>query len=206
MKASAMSEPYVNDALRALEAVVPLARIAGRLVGVNGLLLECVGCTLATGQLCRIEGADNTLIDAQVVGFNHKATLLMPLKHPFGLVAGARVFPVEQESALQIGHGWLGRILNGMGEPLDDLGRLAGEDTLPLQAPPINPLTRRPVEEPLDVGVRAINSMLTIGKGQRVGLMAGSGVGKSVLLGMITRATNAQVVVVGLIGERGREV
>src|SRR5690606_25861443 len=101
---------------------------------------------------------------------------------------------------------WLGRVVNGLGEPLDDLGPLGGSDPLPAQLPTINPLKRKPVTEPLDVGVRAINALLTIGKGQRVGLFAGSGVGKSVLLGMITRYTKADVVAVGLIGERGREV
>lgn len=105
-----------------------------------------------------------------------------------------------------ISESWLGRVVNGLGEPLDAKGRLTGNDVLPSQAPSINPLTRQSVNQPLDVGVKAINGLLTIGKGQRVGLMAGSGVGKSVLLGMITRQTKADIVVVGLIGERGREV
>jgi len=107
---------------------------------------------------------------------------------------------------LLIGPSWLGRIVNGLGEPMDGLGRLGGEHPLPAQPPKINPLKKMPVQEPLDVGVRAINGLLTLGRGQRVGLMAGSGVGKSVLLGLITRQTVADVVVVGLIGERGREV
>lgn len=194
-----------DNALRSLESI-PLARVAGRLVRLNGILLESVGCPLMTGQLCRIESANHTLIDAQAVGFNRDITYLMPFKQPVGLMAGARVFPEEKAHDILIGESWLGRVVNGLGEPLDGKGRLNGNDLLPPLPPSVNPLTRRSVDEPLDVGVKAINGLLTIGKGQRVGLMAGSGVGKSVLLGMITRQTKADIVVVGLIGERGREV
>lgn len=194
-----------DNALRSIESI-PLARVAGRLVRVNGILLESVGCPLVTGQLCRVESANHTLIDAQAVGFNRDITYLMPFKYPVGLMAGARVFPEEKAQEILISESWLGRVVNGLGEPLDAKGRLTGNDVLPPQAPSINPLTRRSVNQPLDVGVKAINGLLTIGKGQRVGLMAGSGVGKSVLLGMITRQTKADIVVVGLIGERGREV
>ncbi|EJS1736922.1 FliI/YscN family ATPase [Escherichia albertii] len=194
-----------DNALRSLESI-PLARVAGRLVRLNGILLESVGCPLMTGQLCRIESASHTLIDAQAVGFNRDITYLMPFKQPVGLMAGARVFPQEKAHDIFIGESWLGRVVNGLGEPLDGKGRLNGNDLLPPLPPSVNPLTRRSVDEPLDVGVKAINGLLTIGKGQRVGLMAGSGVGKSVLLGMITRQTKADIVVVGLIGERGREV
>lgn len=194
----------LDDALRSIDAI-PLARTAGRLVRVSGILLESEGCQLATGQRCRIESAGES-IEAQAVGFDREMTYLMPFKQPVGLTAGARVYPTERSKAIQIGEGWLGRVINGLAEPLDGKGRLTGDDELPARAPAVNPLTRRSVAEPLDVGVRAINGLLTIGKGQRVGLMAGSGVGKSVLLGMITRQTSAEVVVVGLIGERGREV
>ena len=194
-----------DNALRSLESI-PLARVAGRLVRLNGILLECVGCSLMTGQLCRIESANHTLIDAQAVGFNRDITYLMPFKQPVGLMAGARVFPEEKAHDILIGESWLGRVVNGLGEPLDGKGRLNGNDLLPPLPPSVNPLTRRSVDEPLDVGVKAINGLLTIGKGQRVGLMAGSGVGKSVLLGMMARYTRADVIVVGLIGERGREV
>ena len=194
-----------EQALKSIENI-NLARVAGRLVRVNGILLECVGCRLAVGQLCRVESTEHELMDAQVVGFDRDVTYLMPFKHPAGLIAGARVFPAEKDEGVLIGDQWLGRVVNGLGEPLDAKGKLGGDTLLPQQIAQIHPLTRRPVEEPLDVGVRAINGLLTIGKGQRVGLMAGSGVGKSVLLGMISRYTQAEVVVVGLIGERGREV
>ena len=201
-----MNNPHpFDDALRSIETI-SLARVAGRLVRMNGVLLESVGCQLATGQLCRIESAECGFIDAQAVGFNRDVTYLMPFRQPGGLMAGARVFPQEKARHLLVGESWLGRVVNGLGEPIDGKGRLGGTQALPAVAPSVNPLTRRPVAEPLDVGVKAINGVLTIGKGQRVGLMAGSGVGKSVLLGMITRQTSAQVVVVGLIGERGREV
>lgn len=195
----------LEKALKSIETI-NLARVSGRLVRANGILLECTGCYLAVGQRCRVEGENGNSIDAQVVGFNREVTYLMPFKSPMGLVAGSRVYPVEKEQDLQIGDSWLGRVVNGLGEPMDDKGKLSGDTVLQPQPAQINPLTRKPVDKPLDVGVKTINGLLTIGKGQRVGLMAGSGVGKSVLLGMITRNTQAEIVVVGLIGERGREV
>jgi len=193
--------------LRSLDiGTVPVATPTGRLVAVQGLLLESVGCRLHTGQRCRVETVDGAWLDAQAVGFRDKITYLMPFKKSDGLATGARVLPVADKSNIHIGESWMGRMVNGLGEPIDGLGKLGGDQVLPATPPRVNPLKKAPVEEPLDVGVRAINSMLTIGKGQRVGLMAGSGVGKSVLLGLITRQTVADVIVVGLIGERNREV
>jgi flagellum-specific ATP synthase len=195
------------DTLRALDiGAVPVATPTGRLVGASGLLLESVGCRLHTGQRCRVETVDGGWLDAQVVGFRDKVSYLMPFKKASGLSTGARVLPSPAVTSLQIGPSWLGRMVNGLGEPIDDLGRLGGDQPLSSAPPKVNPLRKKPVDEPLDVGVRAINSMLTLGRGQRVGLMAGSGVGKSVLLGLITRQTVADVIVVGLIGERNREV
>lgn len=195
------------DSLRAVDiGAVPVATPTGRLVGAQGLLLESSGCRLYTGQRCRIETVDGEWLDAQVVGFREKVSYLMPFKKATGLATGARVLPAPEKSDLMIGPSWLGRMVNGLGEPIDGLGRLGGDQPLSSTPPRVNPLKKTPVEEPLDVGVRAINAMLTIGKGQRVGLMAGSGVGKSVLLGLITRQTVADVIVVGLIGERNREV
>lgn len=197
----------IAAALRKLElGAVPVATPTGRLVGASGLLLESAGCALHTGQRCHIETAAGGWIDAQVVGFREDLSYLMPFKKTEGLATGARVLPAPDRSDLMIGPSWLGRIVNGLGEPIDGLGRLGGEHVLPAHPPHVNPLRKRPVDQPLDVGVRAINGLLTLGRGQRVGLMAGSGVGKSVLLGLITRQTVADVVVVGLIGERGREV
>jgi flagellum-specific ATP synthase len=183
-----------------------MATPTGRLVGASGLLLEAVGCPLHTGQRCQIETVGGEWLDAQVVGFRDKLSFLMPFKKAVGLTTGARVLPQPEKVSLQIGSGWLGRMVNGLGEPIDGLGKLGGDFPLEPLPPRIHPLKKKPVTEPLDVGVRAINAMLTLGKGQRVGLMAGSGVGKSVLLGIMTRQTVADVVVVGLIGERSREV
>lgn len=166
-----------SQALKSMENI-HLARVAGRLVRVNGMLLECVGCQLAVGQLCRVESLDGEPMEAQVVGFDRDITWLMPFKHPVGLIGGAKVYPAEKEDAVMIGERWLGRVVNGLGEPLDNKGKLQGDTPLSRHIAQIHPLTRRPVDTPLDVGVRAINGLLTIGKGQRVGLMAGSGVGK----------------------------
>ncbi|UXH76900.1 flagellar protein export ATPase FliI [Roseateles amylovorans] len=202
----------ISNALRRVSlGDVPVATPTGRLVGASGLLLEATGCTLRTGQRCLIEtgggeGGPAEWMAAQVVGFRDQIAYLMPFKKPDGLASGARVLPAPERSTLMIGPQWLGRIVNGLGEPIDGLGRLSGDLPLQLVPPKVNPLRKKPVQQPLDVGVRAINGLLTLGRGQRVGLMAGSGVGKSVLLGLITRNTVADVVVVGLIGERGREV
>jgi len=197
----------ITDLIRKLELdEVPVATPTGRLVGASGLLLEVRGCPLHTGQRCQIETAHGQWVDAEVVGFREQVSFVMPFKKPDGLSAGARVLPVPRGAGLMVGPSWLGRIVNGLGEPVDGLGRLAGEHVLENTPPKVNPVRKQPVHEPLDVGVRAINGLLTLGRGQRVGLMAGSGVGKSVLLGLITRQTVADVVIVGLIGERGREV
>ena len=185
---------------------VPVARPTGRLVGASGLLLESVGCALHTGQRCQVETAAGDWVEAQVVGFREDVSYLMPFRTTEGLATGARVLPSAERALPQIGPAWLGRIVDGLGEPLDGLGPLVGDHPLAPQPPRVHPLRKQPVHEPLDVGVRALNGMLTMGRGQRVGLMAGSGVGKSVLLGLITRQTVADVVVVGLIGERSREV
>ncbi|RRN81042.1 FliI/YscN family ATPase [Pseudoxanthomonas sp. SGD-10] len=185
---------------------IPVARPVGRLVGVSGLLLEASGYAFETGQRVRIETASGGWIAARVVGFREHTCFLMPFRKPSGLVAGARVIAEQEEQSLLIGPSWRGRVIDGLGEPMDGMGPLGGSAPLDLHPPRVNPLRKRPVRGVLDVGVRAINGALTLGRGQRVGLFAGSGVGKSVLLGMITRQTTASVVVVGLIGERGREV
>jgi len=185
---------------------VPVARPVGRLSAVSGLLLEVTGYAFETGQLARIETASNDWIDARVVGFREGVSYLMPFRPAEGLAAGARVFGDDGARTLSIGPAWRGRIVDGLGEPIDDRGPLIGDAVLDLAPPRVNPLRKQPVDGVMDVGVRAIDGMLTLGRGQRVGLFAGSGVGKSVLLGMIARQTAADVVVVGMIGERGREV
>jgi flagellum-specific ATP synthase len=185
---------------------IPVATPVGRLVGVSGILLEASGYAFETGSNTRIETTSGDWIDARVVGFRGNVSYLMPFRQATGLVAGARVVAADSERVLSIGPAWRGRVIDGLGEPLDGLGPLSGDARLDPHPPRVNPLKKRPVEGVLEVGVRAIDGMLTLGRGQRVGLFAGSGVGKSVLLGMITRHVKADVVVVGLIGERGREV
>ncbi len=192
-------------ALDSLEEV-PGYRRYGRLVRVTGLTLEVVGCQLIMGQRCEVETATGAALLAEVVGFNRDISYLMPLQPMSGLYAGARVLPIDGEETIRVGEHLLGRVVDGLLQPLDGRPLKEEGERVPLFSSPPNPLLRTPVREPLDVGIRAINGLLTVGKGQRLGLFAGSGVGKSMLLGMMTRNTSARIVVVGLIGERGREV
>lgn len=193
--------------LQQLQKQVPTPPVvaAGKLVRGIGLTLEAVGCQLPVGSQCMVQTVDGE-IEAEVVGFGEHITYLMPTEAVRGIVPGSRVLPLNRESGLAVGLGLLGRVIDGNGQPLDGLGPIESTTRVPTVKPPINPLTRRPIDSPMDVGVRAINALNTVGIGQRMGLFAGSGVGKSVLLGMMTRGAKADVVVVGLVGERGREV
>ena len=179
--------------------------VAGKLTRVVGLTLEAIGCRAAVGSLCRIDTLDGYL-EAEVVGFAGDKLYLMPSEQLKGVIPGAKVTPISDEHGIPVGMSLLGRVIDGVGQPLDGLGPILTADSALLVNRRLNPLARKPINQPMDVGVRAINAMLTVGQGQRMGLFAGSGVGKSVLLGMMTRGTTADVVVVGLIGERGREV
>ncbi len=178
----------------------------GRLVRSVGLTLEAVGLNVAVGRQCHVRSSNGENIEAEVVGFSGKTVYLMPVKRIEGLELGARVIPVATNDGIRVGTDTLGRVINGLGQPLDGKGPLKGDAVLNNNSTVINPLNRHPIHEPLDVGIRAINGLVTVGRGQRMGLFAGSGVGKSVLMGMMTKYTTADVVVVGLIGERGREV
>ncbi|EGR0721169.1 flagellar protein export ATPase FliI [Vibrio alginolyticus] len=178
---------------------------SGKLVRVVGLTLEATGCRAPIGSLCLVETMSGQM-EAEVVGFSGDNLFLMPSEQITGILPGARVTPLTSDAGLPVGMELLGRVIDGVGNPLDGLGPLYTDHRASFNAEPINPLARKPISEPLDVGLKAINGLLTVGKGQRIGLFAGSGVGKSVTLGMMTRGTTAQVVVVGLIGERGREV
>jgi flagellum-specific ATP synthase len=180
--------------------------VEGKITRVVGLTLEAVGCQAAVGGRCMVSVAGGGYAEAEVVGFAGEALYLMPTTDIRGLEPDARVRPSHRVCEAIAGDSLLGRVLDGAGKPLDGKGRPKRTVRLPLAGQPINPLARRPIRAPLDVGVRAINALLTVGRGQRLGLFAGSGVGKSVLLGMMTRYTEADVIVVGLIGERGREV
>ena len=192
---------------------LPGYRASGRIVRATGLVLEAVGIQVPLGSGCRIElspiGAQAHFAEAEVVGFAGDRLYLMPLEEVSGLVPGARVFPLEADTSARrfpIGDSLLGRVVDGNGRPLDGRGPLSKAPHAPLATPPINPLSRAPIDTQIDVGIRAINALLSVGRGQRMGLFAGSGVGKSMLLGMMARFTKADVIVVGLIGERGREV
>ncbi|HDU8588514.1 TPA: flagellar protein export ATPase FliI [Vibrio alginolyticus] len=178
---------------------------SGKLVRVVGLTLEATGCRAPIGSLCLVETMSGQM-EAEVVGFSGDNLFLMPSEQITGILPGARVTPLTSDAGLPVGMELLGRVIDGVGNPLDGRGPLYTDHRASFNAEPINPLARKPISEPLDVGLKAINGLLTVGKGQRIGLFAGSGVGKSVTLGMMTRGTTAQVVVVGLIGERGREV
>jgi flagellum-specific ATP synthase len=178
----------------------------GKLKRVVGLTLEAVGCEASLGDRCWLLDEHDQKREAEVVGFANDSLYLMPIEDLRGLSPNARVLPGGKALDAPVGNALLGRVIDGVGRPLDGRGPLRAQATAPLAGRDINPLERAPIRQPLDVGVRAINSLFTVGRGQRLGLFAGSGVGKSTLLGMMTRYTEADVVVVGLIGERGREV
>jgi flagellum-specific ATP synthase len=197
-----------------ISQVQPIRRY-GRLTRATGLVLEATGLQLPLGSTCVIERNDGksiSEIESEVVGFNGQKLLMMPLEEVDGILPGARVYAratgenPQAGKQLLLGPQLLGRVLDGSGRPLDGLPSPETGYRAALNTPPFNPLQRTPITDVLDTGVRAINALLTVGRGQRMGLFAGSGVGKSVLLGMMARYTQADVIVVGLIGERGREV
>lgn len=193
---------YLDKALDGPEELV----VEGVLRRSVGLAMEAEGCSAPVGGRCDVVAQDGRRVETEVVGFAGERLFLMPVGDMRGLVPNARVIPVGGTPEVSVGDDILGRVLDGRGKPLDSGKPLDRQRSVPLFGTPINPLERQPIREPLDVGIRSINSLLCIGRGQRLGLFAGSGVGKSMLLGMMTRNTNADVVVVGLVGERGREV
>jgi flagellum-specific ATP synthase len=216
---------FLDGCLEAAQHAKPLLS-SGHLTRINGLVMEASGLKLPLGSSCRILPLGGSPIEAEVVGFNGDKLYLMPSEDVYGLSPGARVVAIEvptltpkvgqarpirrraidRAKLLPVGDALLGRVLDGAGRPLDKHGPINTDTLRALQSRPINPMSRSPITQALDVGVRAINALLTLGRGQRMGLFAGSGVGKSVLLGMMARYTSAEVIVVGLIGERGREV
>jgi flagellum-specific ATP synthase len=222
---SAPLRRYLQDCRATVQVAQTLHR-SGRLTRVSGLVMEATGLRLPLGSSCLVAQEDGMHTEAEVVGFSGDRLFLMPSSDIQGLRPGTVVTPVAPMSTpprfgqpgprvrqcedrmrrLPAGASLLGRVLDGAGKPLDRLGPITPETTITLASRPVNPIDRAPVCRPLDVGVRAINALLTVGLGQRMGLFAGSGVGKSVLLGMMARYTAADVIVVGLIGERGREV
>ena len=181
-------------------------RATGRVTNVVGLVVEARGPVSCLGTVCDIYTHNNQSIAAEVSGFKDNKVLLMPLEEIRGVGPGCRVVARQQNAVVPVGSGLLGRVIDGLGNPIDGKGSLTSETEYPIYAPSLNPLLRQRIRKPLDLGVRVINGLLTVGCGQRVGVFAGSGVGKSVLLGMIARKTRADVNVIALIGERGREV
>lgn len=183
---------------------VPLV-VEGKLNRMIGLTLETVGCQAPVGARCLVSSTEGD-VEAEVVGFSGDRLYLMPTGDIKGIMPDASVIPGKGMYRAEVGDELLGRVIDAAGRPLDGKGPVQCDNYLPLAGKPGNPLARWAIDEPLDVGVATINALLTVGRGQRLGLFAGSGVGKSVLLGMMTRYTEADIVVVGLIGERGREV
>ena len=181
-------------------------RFLGKVTQVVGLVIEGYCPDTAVGTLCEIHPVDGEPIPAEVVGFRDNKTLLMPLGELRGVGLGSLISVRRKNASLRVGSGLLGRVINGLGVPIDDKGPIMASEEYPIYAAPVNPMKRKPIRKPLDLGIRAINGLLTCGEGQRVGIMAGSGVGKSTLLGMIARYTEADVNVIALIGERGREL
>lgn len=229
LKVTEYWQRYLRDLRSFAAEPVPLENV-GRLVRVAGLVLECAGLRVPVGSVCEIHDdgrpEGQPPVSAEVVGFNGDRAYLMPTGDIHGLASGARVIPrptpvvplilgagrhpwrrsEDRTLHLPVGDGLLGRVVDSHGHPLDRQGPIREVHNEPLIRRPINAMDREPVRQALDTGVRAINAMLTVGRGQRIGLFAGTGVGKSVLLGMMARYTAADVIVVGLIGERGREV
>jgi flagellum-specific ATP synthase len=182
-------------------------RIHGKVTEIIGLVVEGNGPATSIGELCGIFPAGSVKpVTAEVVGFKKGKVLLMPLQTIQGLSPGCKIVSLGRKAGVNVGKNLLGRVIDGLGNPIDNKGPIESESDYPIYAEPINPLARGRITEPVDLGIRALNGVLTCGKGQRMGIFAGSGVGKSILLGMMARNTNADVNVIGLIGERGREV
>lgn len=180
--------------------------VAGTVIRITGMKIEAAGMSVPVGTVCKIIISESQSVNAEVIGFAENITYLMATEHVDGIKQGTIVIPLETTRQARVGMGLMGRVVDSMGHPIDGRGEIDVQESYPLISKPLNPLERNKITQSLDVGVRAINALMTVSKGQRLGIFAGSGVGKSVLLGMMTKFTTADIVVVGLIGERGREV
>jgi flagellum-specific ATP synthase len=189
----------------AINACQPM-KLQGKIVKIAGLVAEGHGPGLSVGSQCVIENQEGNHIQAEVVGFKDKRVILMPFGEMRGIKPGSRIVDIDRRPLVTVGEGYLGRVIDGLGRPIDGKGPIKGEKEYPIYGDLLNPLKREVIREVTDVGVGSVNALVTVGKGQRIGIMAGSGVGKSILMGMIARNTAADVVVIALIGERGREV
>ncbi|MDR3211239.1 MAG: FliI/YscN family ATPase [Planctomycetota bacterium] len=191
---------------RRITRILP-ARVSGRVRRVTGLIVETSQLPLPVGSLCQVfSRLSRETVEAEVVGFRENATLLMPLGEMRGIGPGDRVESLATEQVVAVGPHLLGRVLDGRGQPMDGKGPILATSTYPIYADPPDPVRRPRIGEVLSTGIRSIDAFMTVGKGQRIGIMAGTGVGKSVLLGMLARYTSTQVSVISLVGERGREV
>ncbi len=197
-----------NPFLKYLNAVdkTRTLKVSGKIRDVIGLVIESMGPPASIGEVCNLEYMGKYFGKAEVVGFRGERTLLMPLGHMEGIRPGFDVVATGMPLNIDVGDSLLGRVLDGLGNPIDGKGALTGCKSMNTFKEAPNPMLRKRISEPMDTGIRAINSLITIGKGQRVGIFSGSGVGKSVLMGMISRNCKADVTVIALIGERGREV
>jgi flagellum-specific ATP synthase len=203
-----MQDPVIDlsrytDMVRRINPI----RVNGKVTEIVGLMVQGNGPAASVGEVCGIMPVNGgPPVEAEVVGFKNGRVLLMPLESIQGLGPGCRILSLGHKAGIGVGRRLLGRVINGLGNPIDNKGPIALEDEYPIYAEPINPLDRGRIREPMDLGIRSMNALFSCGKGQRMGIFAGSGVGKSVLMGMIARNTKADVNVIGLIGERGREV
>ncbi len=181
-------------------------KLEGKIVKVAGIVAEANGPGLSVGSLCSIKNSNGQNIQAEVIGFNDQRVIVMPFGEMRGIEPGSRIVDISKKPAVPVGDAYLGRVVDGLGRPIDNKGMIRSQKEYPIYGNIQNPLKREIIRDSLDVGIRSINALHTIGKGQRIAIMAGSGVGKSVLMGMIARNTSADISVIALIGERGREV
>jgi len=191
--------------LSAIESCQPI-ELEGKILKVAGIVAEANGPGLGVGSLCAIRDSEGLNIQAEVIGFKDKRVMVMPFGEMRGIKPGSRIVNISKRPAVQVGETYLGRVIDGLGRPIDGKGLIRAEKEYPIYGNVINPMKREIIRDAIDVGVCSINALTTLGKGQRIAIMSGSGVGKSVLMGMIARNTSADVIIIGLIGERGREV
>jgi flagellum-specific ATP synthase len=194
-----------NKYKEALRSCCPI-KMGGKIVKVAGIVAEADGPGMSIGSLCSIKNRDGRNMPAEVIGFNDKSVIVMPFGEMRGIEPGSRIFDINKRPTVKVGEAYLNRVVDGLGTPIDGKGAIRANEDYPIYGNVFNPLKREIIHEVIDVGICSINAIHTLGKGQRIAIMAGSGVGKSVLMGMIARHTVADVIVIALIGERGREV
>lgn len=191
-----------QDALKSCQPI----KMEGKIVKVAGIVAQANGPGMSIGSLCSIKNVGGQSMQAEVIGFNDKTVIVMPFGEMRGIEPGSRIVDINKNPTVKVGEAYLNRIVDGLGQPIDGKGSIKTSEDYPIYGNVLNPLKREIIHEVIDVGVSSINALHTLGKGQRIAIMSGSGVGKSVLMGMIARHTVADVIIIALIGERGREV